>query len=416
MFARINAMESLPAQNPAQDQQPPVKSPLPKQTTKKYMSNRQKLGIMGGVVLVITICVFAILFFISSQKQELPAPPTYTLLQSDIMSEWIRYENSRFNFAVTRPKEITLYEPTNQNTNPEVYKFVYTGTTQKEQNPDKDENLTDGFILNVLVHKNLQNTDILDLATKKRQNYVINCPRTALVSQQKDEQIAKHTSKSFEVTDCIVNYKETFVRDRGIVFELVQIYKGDLGFKQAYKSKIQEVQNTFEFINIPASQVEWKIVTDDSHAISFEHPSLDASCCKIQSPAKSQTIDSIGIYTDKNTVKEGTNAQFDGFGVFVEKKPAKMFDAYVEDQKNALLEDYRLVVGRNPTALKEEKIVVDGVEGTLLKGFAWWADELVYVPHKSKSTIVIIVKTQQSGGSFDETFGKVLETFKFTKG
>lgn len=388
-------------------EQPEI-SPAPAEKPQTH-SDKKRMILIAATIPTVLALAFAI-YLAALDKSKPPEIPTYTISKSEEPKPWIKHIDNRLNFSLEYPSDTKFRESRNQGVNPETFEVLFMGQNQKKE-LEQEENLQDGYIFRILVHKKLQNTDIDDLINKRRQTYVSRCPKTSNVSQIKDIAVSDKTGKTFEAVDCVLTYRETFTLDRGTVFELLQIYKGDLGFRQAYKSRLQDIQDKFRFTNLPTEDILWIKVEDTSAKISFEHPSLNVKCCNIR-PPKLSKAKAIGTFADVGITR--TNASFDGFGIYIDENKSSTFEEYLENQKALLIEDYRVIIGRNPTALKETQVIIDGSAGTSLKGYAWWIDEIIYIQHKYDSNgIVIILKSEKEPGSFDETFGKMLSTFKF---
>src|SRR3989344_1241907 len=389
---------------------PPIQKQAENLPTKRRMEKKVIVAVVMLVIMVTGSVVLTIAVKDYQDRVGESQTPPFTAADDRKLSSKTRYENSYLNFALAYPNEAKVKEPASKDANPTIYKIVYLGKNQLKPNPQETE-INDGYIFKVVAHKNLSNVDIKSLAKEKLTTYTLSCPDLATISKLETKILNAKAAYEFEVLDCKVNYKESFVFDRGTVFELVQIYRGDLGFKQAYKSKEQEILDSFEFINIPSDEIKWVAALFHNPSFTINQPGLNNKCCSFISnlPGVPSRLVMLGDPASKVDAK-----LFDGFAVFYERNKAKKsFDEYLAEQKRLLIEDYRVVVGRNPSTIVEEKIKIGGVDAVSIKGYSWWAPQIVYLPAPEKQGFLVIVKNEASPGSFTENFNRILDSFVF---
>lgn len=158
----------------------------------------------------------------------------------------------------------------------------------------------------------------------------------------------------------------------------------------------------------------WKVYNDQKYNFSFQHPDLK-ECCKISGPVGDANL--VVTLADNNTVTQGTDKPFNGLAVYVVNRNIsgeEGFNSYIYYQKNALLDQYKAFTGEQPKQTGSEKtVVVADRQGVSLKGFSWDNIERIYVPFPDNQKVLVIAKSQTSGGNFETIFNNILSTFKF---
>ena len=162
-------------------------------------------------------------------------------------------------------------------------------------------------------------------------------------------------------------------------------------------------------VNDPSN---WDIVRITSHGITFKHPKMNYTCCGIQGPITGNPGQVI-VLADTSTVTEGTNKPFNGIAMYMLYSDNGMnLNDYINGEKDALLNKYEDVLGTRGVNPSEQDVSISGKHAKLLKGYAYWGD--VYYLQLDDKHILYITKTEQSDGSFDTNFNKILETLQFS--
>lgn len=348
------------------------------------------------------------------QEQPVVTPPSQTTTQPSEKEGWVEYFNKSDEIMIAYPREAVFTEP-KQLGQFNIYQVALTGPRQtKEISTDND--VEDGYIVKFLVQNSVTNTDLEQIALNKRNSYIINCPETATLTNITETTLSNFAAVTFSVENCTGNFIETFaVRDRTLV-EVVQVYQGDIGYKQKYKNDSNEVVSKFTFTNmVQATPKEtWITFTNTDYGIRFRHPTeMNSACCTLNGPI-SETAEKIIILADNRSVAQGQNQKFTGFGVFVERnKDAIGFREYVEKQKQLLKENYRVVVGKEPSQLTEEEVRIGGQPGVKLSGYAWWGDVYI-VQLMNQRSLMIVSKTELNTGEFKDVFADILSSFQLS--
>ena len=328
--------------------------------------------------------------------------------------QWKSFSASQHGITFKCPVESYLEKSNPFSQDSPVYKAIFRGKRQDE-GLITESNLFDGYIFKIVVNTNPQNRPLIDLARNKVSSFAFSCPDLAQISEVEATKIDGLTAQAFNVINCNSDFKVTFVVSKNFVYEIDQIYKGDIGFKQKYEKDTDEILLSLKIDReLPPPEDPIITFTSGVHRFSFRHPRFNTDCCQVPSPVYGIFFNSGKFYfVDTSLGIPEKNKPFDGFGVFVDENEMKVpFEMYLVSEKNALLEDYRIITGRNPEE-SEEKTKVGEVDAVLLKGYAWWGDIIMLqIPNTSK--IMIISKTEFLPGSFKEVFGDILNSFVFS--
>lgn len=180
------------------------------------------------------------------------------------------------------------------------------------------------------------------------------------------------------------------------------------------KAKGGDVLGTTTVVSVKADINDpnnWDIVRVTSHGITFKHPKMNYTCCGIQGPLTGNPGEVI-VLANTSTITEGTNKPFDGMAMYmIFKDEGISLNDYLNTEKEELLKKYEEVKGVRGENAREEDVNLSGKSGKLLKGYAYWGD--VYYLQLDDKHILYITKTDESDGSFNDTFKKILETLQF---
>lgn len=379
------------------------------------------------ILLVITVAIGLIvaLYIVGTQiviprnnpppppVEEQPAEPEEPVVNSPYPEiaedKWENYINKQYEFSFKYPTNAKFTEQNPFSLDPSTYQVLFTRNNIEGTN---EYNLIEGYLFKVIVNKSIVNTDIKTLAQEKGKLFHTTCPETAKITEPSKVVIDNFEAYSFTVENCDGDHKETFVNRENNIFEVAQTYKGDIGYKQFYKATVEQIEKSFSYTNqiAPSPVEEWEIY--EGGFFTLKHPSFDKTCCKIQGPpdVDGKIASKIVVYADPETVETGDKL-FNGFAIYmVDNVSAEGFASYIELQKAALVENYKIVVGKSPITT-DKTVIIDGLEGVVLEGYAWWGD-MIYLPYKD-STVFAIAKTEVNPGTFDNVFGEILATIDF---
>lgn len=338
------------------------------------------------------------------EPKKVPEEPIEVVIDPE---EIVEYTNPSFEFALFRRAKTKLVEPGSFNTQLDTYQIFYEGPTQ-EQELTGPENLHDGYMVTLTIHKDVLNQDIDQIAIEKRNRYFLSCDSSAVISNIEERTISNRTAKTFSVENCGVNYIQSFFLRGGDLFEFNQIYRGDLGIRQIYRTETDEIVELFNILNTiqPTPQNTWKEY--NGKTITFKYPALlDSTCCTVKG-VESNTATKRVVLADPKSLSGNNNEQFNGLAVYVDSLKPNTFEQYVENQRKLLVENYRVIIGKEPI-VNEEIVTAGGQRAVWLKGYAWWGDIVLFETPKSDA-VVIFVLVEVDKGAFEPTFREILTT------
>lgn len=294
-----------------------------------------------------------------------------------------------------------------------TYSITYKGPRQPGEIKNEYD-LIDGYIVKVMVHKDTINTDIKEIAERKKISYQQICMTGYTQEETLQTTLDTVDAYTFTIQNCPINIKETFALLHNSIYEVVQIYRGDLGYVEKHKQESEKIYNSFVFLDKPDAPELPTVQTyiHNNHQFSFEHPLLDDKCCDVNGPVFGNA-EKLVVLADKNSYEQNSGRFFDGFGVFIDlNKENRTFDEYMEIQKATLLDEYKVITGKSSTNFSESEIEVGGVQAVLLKNYAWWGD-MIYFQYPSSNKFMIISKVESTPESFNDSFNTILKSFKF---
>lgn len=323
----------------------------------------------------------------------------------------VEYRNDELKLSLDRLHKTFLFENTE-----EVEKTTKVEIIYDKNNPDKNlsvEELSEGYIFRVSVFATVLR-QIEEITKVKKDSFVASCPKAATLTKTETGYIDGVEGRSFEVKNCGSDFKVTYVVKNGLNYEFSQIFKGDLGFRQAYKAETENIMDSIKFY--PEEIVDpgpLDTYQNDTLKFSFDFPrSLSKDCCKASGPisSKSSLLLSLGnsdTYVDNNN--------FDSLTVYSDSKSNKDFLNYLEEQKNLLVEDYVITRGEKPKNEIREVMVGDR-KATMLRGYSWRGNDLIYMEltgQKVDKFVLVISIKNLSGDSFENIVSEILKSFRF---
>ena len=370
----------------------------------------------GTVIFIALIATVAVMYSVTKTLKELrehqiAVNPQFTVNESSQSTNtakpsnagWADFVSKLDGFSFKYPPKAYIGYPNPFSNDSPTYKAVYIGPKQKNKSV-KEENLTDGYIFKIVVNKIPDNRDLASIVNQKRQSFILSCPSIAKISE--------NIENAFSLSNCPADYKETFLQDGNKVYELAQIVKGDIGYKEAYEKITDEIFSTFKISTvIPNTQPEDPFITysNKNYGLSFKHPKLDTNCCSAPKPP-------VGDFATLGTfaLPSKQSKAFDGFGLYIEENTQNInFSTYLENQKKALLDDFKLVNGVEAENSKDDLIIINDKEARKLSNYAWWGD-VIYIQLPNRPEIVVLSKVDYLSGSFDELFDGIISTFRFS--
>lgn len=323
----------------------------------------------------------------------------------------VEYRNDVLKLSLEHLRKASLSENTGDN---ELTKKIEIFYDKNNGDVDKNlENLTEGYIFRISVFSTtLRKLD--EVTQVRKDSFTTSCPETAQITNTIGIDIDGIEGRTFEVNNCGADYKVSYLVKDDLNYEFAQIFKGDLGYRQAYKAETENIMRSIKFY--PEEEVDLGPVetyNSEQYGLSFEYPrSLDTTCCNITGPISVKSVILLTLGEPQAFV-ESTKLSVIGF--FVDNNTVGDFNSYLEKQKNLLTDDYVVAIGESPKP-EIRTIKVGDKEGTMLKGYSWKKNDLIYVDiskdEKGKPVLVISIKNV-TGDGFEDIVKSILESFKF---
>jgi hypothetical protein len=333
--------------------------------------------------------------------------PTVIVKDPEPWLQWENYVNPKYKFSFEYPSEAVIQELEDS-----TFQVVFAGERQLDPITEGSF-LLDGYIFRVIVTKVSVNRDVEDVAKRKLLNYTQTCPDIHTSSSVEKTVVDTIAGHRFSVTNCLADYQEIYVLYDDMMYQITRVYRGDIGFKEKYRRSTENIFNSFEFLGKPVEEEGRKLVTyaNNTYKFSFDHYSLDPRCCKISKPVFGN-IDEAVVLGDPQTAS-GSEGRFNGIGIFVERNTDGVgFTQYINLQKEALAEEYKIITGRSVSG-SESDIIVGGQRSVILKGYTWWDGDMIFIPIPGGSRILIISTMETSPRSFERELEGILKSFQF---
>ncbi len=323
----------------------------------------------------------------------------------------VEYKNDQLKLFLEHLRKASLFENTSQLDLTKKTEIIYD-----KNNPNENitlENLTEGYIFRVSAFSTtLRKID--DIARVKKEAFSISCPETAKLTDIVGTTVDGIEGRTFEVLNCGADYKVTYVVKNGLNYEFAQIFKGDIGYRQLYAAETENILRSISFYPDEVPDLgPIETYNSDEYKISFEYPRfLDKECCNINGPISNSsrvilTLAHPDTYVDENNL--------DVIGFFVDQYEKISFDTYIENQKNLLTDDYIVTKGEPPKP-EIRTVAIGDREGTMLRGYSWKGNDLLYIDitkdSRHKKILAISIKNI-SGEDFDNIVKSIFESFIF---
>lgn len=325
------------------------------------------------------------------------------------VSKMIQYNSDLLKISLEYSQAATLSEiPDNIN---KIQKIEIAYDKQDGQEKITETNLKEGYLFRASTFVTTQR-DLDGIVEVKKAAMVSKCPKTSLFSNPSEVTINGFAGVSFEVTNCGADYKLTYVVKSGLNYEFAQIYKGDVGYRQVYRAATDDILTSVRFYPDESTKGPLETFTA-SDGFSFKYPkTYKSDCCDMPTPVSNDAAKIVTLGDPQTLVDRGN---FDGFGIFFDHFD-EGFDAYLNKIRKTMVDDYIVVKGQAPT-LSETSIKVDGKDATLLKGYTWSGNDLIYLNLSSDTSgnVLIIEIKNISGDKFETTMNEVLKSFVFVE-
>jgi hypothetical protein len=287
-----------------------------------------------------------------------------------------------------------------------------------KDNTNKDEwtidNISTGYIFKIATF-DTQVRNLDDVAAVKQESYKTICASTAVFSKITETTLNLEKARTFSIQNCNGDYVITYVLKFNTFYEITQIFRGDLGYRQLYQSTSGDIYNSLKFYSENIGELgPTETYTDKEHGFSFQHPHLDAACCELPIPTlrNPEKIVSLG---DRYTYVDSNN--FDGIGIWtLSLNTQSTYKDFVNNSRKTLVDDYKVVRGVPPKT-QDIDVKVGSINGIMLRGYTWQGNDLIYVEvpkQDNRSYVLIISVKNKSGDAFTKTVDDILKSFTFT--
>lgn len=323
----------------------------------------------------------------------------------------VEYKNDELKLSLDHLYKTSLFENTEGVNQSKKIEIIFD-----KNNPGKNisvEELSEGYIFRISVFSTaLRKID--DIANVKKEAFYASCPKTAYIAKTENIQVNGVDGRTFEVNNCGSDFKVTYVAKNGLNYEFSQIFKGDLGFRQAYKAETENIITSVEFYpETPVDLGPLETYRNEDLKFSFDFPrSLNRDCCRATGPVSDLEEELFTIGDSESYVDENN---FDAVTIYKDTNPKLDYLSYLEKQKNLLIDDYVITMGEPPkTEIREMQL--GGKGATMLRGYSWKGNDITYIniSKEGKSNIILVISIKNlSGDNFDNVVNTILESFKF---
>lgn len=323
----------------------------------------------------------------------------------------VEYRNDELKITLDRLYKTSLFENTEEIDKTKKIEIIFD-----KNNPGKNisvEELTEGYIFRVSVFSTtLRKID--EISQVKKESFIVSCPKTATLTDTTITEVNGVEGRTFEVNNCGSDFKVTYVVKNGLNYEFSQIFKGDLGFRQAYKAETENILRSIDFYpEAPIDLGPLETYKNEDLKFSFDFPrTLSKDCCKANGPAS--TLSEF-LFTVGDTETYVNENNFDAVTIYKDTYKIIDYDNYLENQKNLLIDDYVITIGNQPNPEVRE-MQIGGRNATMLKGHSWRGNDLIYIDisKENKPNVILVISIKNlSGESFDNAVKIILESFKF---
>lgn len=394
--------------NSGQQSTQPTPKEIEIEEKKKSFYLKIKLLGLGVFVFIVIIILFTVgrYIYINTKSTYVANPETeQTLPEQEIIinpeeeeevEEWEIYSSDKYRFAFDYPKgdSLTVTDVSENEFSVEVrHKDIIP-----DENPD-GQNMIKGYIFRVVPLK-LSASDITSAALAKRDWFFSQCPDTATINSEYGNTIGGFDAVSFDVFDCNSNYSISYVAANNFVYEVSRVYKGDLGFKQIYKSRLNQILYTL-VIETDRPELSPNATHYDKVGFSFDYPrGMDAGCCWVPPPPQEEL---------QNHITLAENDSSHAIGFFYTYRNSRIdFYSYVEEHKTKLIDEYKIVKNKEPETTETE-LGIAGQKAIMLSGYSWRGNDLIYIPFTPKQNVLVISKTDLS----EDAFNTIINSLEF---
>lgn len=377
-------------------------------------------GVVLAGIIVISLGVVIFNTFIKERKPSFEVKPEEKKpeepVQRDPVTKDVFFQDDSIKMSFVYQDDAKIVEKSDNKTSDikriAIYKYSGNAPEQIIDDPQvAEQNLASGYVFKITRFL-APSRNIDQISQVKLEAVKTACPSTAIFSEIDELKVSDINSRQFEVKNCDGDYKITFVPRFYSYYEIVQLYKGDIGYKQAYKQATEEIMQSLVFFpeDIVADKPEDPYVTLDKpeYGFRFRYPrTMKLDCCQLSQPI-STTATKVAMlkFFQPSQGTEGFNVYVDSFNV----SEKETYEGYVQSQKNKFSDEYLVAKGAKPN-VKESEVTVGSKTGTMFEGISWKGHTLIFV--KLSDARVMMISHNIVNARFKEEFVKSLEGWDF---
>jgi len=402
-------MENQNTAQPTNSAQPPEQlSPKEEEIEEKKNKFYKKLKLISlGTLVLISIAIllsFVRIIYIKTKDTHVVNPEDKStmpgqeiiIIEKDPaeVEEWEIYSSEKYIFSVDYPKGDALFV---SDLSEDKFSVEIRSSNIIPDKKPNGENLVKGYIFHVIPLK-LSASDLERAAKIKRDWYVSLCPETATIYQTSGRTVANLAAVGFDINDCNSDYAINYIAANDFVYEVMQVYKGDLGFEQIYKSRTNQILSSL-LIDEDLPEASPTVLYEEKRVgFTFEYPrDMDSNCCTVPAPPQDYLVTLVTLAENDNSDALAFYYSYRNNGV--------NFGDYVESQKMKLSDEYTIVKNKSPEG-KETEMTISGQRAVMLSGYSWRGNDIIYIPIPRKQNVLMISKMNVS----EETFNTIKES------
>jgi len=370
------------------------------------------LGLIGTVILSIVLIKLIQFIQLNNKKNFETTEPPIVIIEENPQESWIQYDNPKIKIKFKYPNNAKLIE--NKNFEGDIRNAEIIYSPKAMENID-GTSLIDGFVFRI-TPLSITKIDLDSVTTVKRESFYAECGPNVEISSSRPTMIDGLDARTFDVRNCTGDFNVTYTNKFGLFYEIVQLYRGDVGFRQQYMNTTEEMVKSISFYpDEIVIESPFQDFYNNNYNLKFIYPKeLSSDCCIVANPTQNAVkIITLGVKESEN--KQGV------FGIYAERKKRInneiiTFDKYVQEQKNNLISDYKIVNdGKEPTIV-EELIKIGGMSATRFKGLSWKGNDVIFINVTSTSNYFYSISIDNSlGEGFENILNDIFNSMTFKK-
>lgn len=377
-------------------------------------------SILGSIAFIILIgLILVVVRYIQERTKKSFETTTEVKTENniDISKTWITYASDKLRLNIKYPDNAKVIENKSYNASIRNVEILYT---PQNKETTTGETLSEGFIFRI-TPLNLTKDTLDEIASVKRESFYAECGEGVQMSAVRSDLIFNLDARTFDVRNCEGDFKVTYTKRFGLYYEIIQLYRGDLGFRQQYKSTTEEMIKSLSFYDEDViEEPPFKKFESIGINLAFEYPKeLIENCCDLPEPTSNRNIKEIIVLGAKES-----NTKYGVFGVYTitndtnaNKNKGYSFEEFINMEKENLISDYKIANNGNEPTIVQETMNIGGKYALRFKGLSWKGNDLIYIANPDKNGKITrfyaISLVNTIGPEFENMFQDILDTFSF---